>query len=52
MKSKAKEENLALKVIRCDFFDMLDKFKNNFEYIVEYTFYCAIDPINRNKYII
>ena len=30
MKSKAKEENLALKVIRCDFFDMLDKFKNEF----------------------
>ena len=51
MKSKAKEENLDLKVIRCDFFDMLDKFKNNFEYIVEYTFYCAIDPINRNKYV-
>ena len=30
---------------------MLDKFKNNFEYIVEYTFYCAIDPIKRNKYV-
>jgi len=51
MKLKAKEENLSLKVIRCDFFDMLDKFKKDFEYIVEYTFYCAIDPINRNKYI-
>tara|TARA_B100000676_G_scaffold113760_1_gene113378 strand:- start:1661 stop:2260 length:600 start_codon:yes stop_codon:yes gene_type:complete len=51
MKSKAKDKRLDLKVIRCDFFDILDIYENEFDYIIEYTFFCAIDPYNRDKYI-
>ena len=39
--------------IQCDFFDLIneEKWKNTFDYIVEHTFFCAIDPKRRNEYL-
>tara|TARA_A100001011_G_scaffold374540_1_gene435141 strand:- start:6038 stop:6640 length:603 start_codon:yes stop_codon:yes gene_type:complete len=51
MKSVAKKDKLNLDIIQRDFFDLIDEYKNKFDYVVEYTFYCAIDPQNRDKYI-
>ena len=51
IKSKLKAEKVNLKVIKYDFFNLLDKYKKEFDYIIEYTFFCAIDPKNRDQYI-
>tara|TARA_Y100001936_G_scaffold253783_1_gene320966 strand:- start:7374 stop:7979 length:606 start_codon:yes stop_codon:yes gene_type:complete len=51
IEKEAKKYNLSIKALKCDFFDLESKLYNNFDYIVEYTFFCAIDPINRLKYI-
>ena len=42
---------MNLNAIKEDFFNLGDRFHNKFDYIIEYTFYCAIDPRMRSKYI-
>ena len=51
LKKQSKINNLNINIIQKDIFDLGQEFHNKFDYIVEYTCYCAIDPKMRNKYI-
>lgn len=44
-----KMKNLA--IFEQDYFDLDSSFNNTFDYFLEYTFYCAINPNRRNEYI-
>ena len=46
-----KKANNNLKAECIDFFHLDDTYNDFFDYILEYTFYCAIDPQRRNNYI-
>lgn len=43
-------KNLNIKLIQSDIFKLIGKFIEQFDYVFEYTCYCAIDPSNRKKY--
>ena len=51
IKKESKKNNLNIKLMQKDIFDLPSNLKATFDYIVEYTCYCAIDPDMRNKYI-
>lgn len=51
LKKKSKEEKVNINLFCEDFFLIKDKFNNFFDYILEYTFYCAILPERRGEYI-
>ena len=51
LKKKSKNSNLEINAIQKDIFDLGQEFNNKFDYIIEYTCYCAIDPKMRNQYI-
>ena len=51
MKNQSKKENLNVDILKCDLFDLDIKYNNKFDYVVEYTCFCAIDPKNRKNYI-
>ena len=39
-----------LNIINADFFSLSQKYNNVYDYIFEYTFFCAIDPLLRKDY--
>ena len=45
------EPGLSMEVIQADIFDLPAFMKEEFEYILEYTCFCAIDPKRRVAYI-
>lgn len=45
------EADLPMEVIQADLFDLPTFMKEEFEYILEYTCFCAIDPQRRAEYI-
>ena len=51
MKNQSKKEEIKLDILKCDLFDLDIKYHNKFDYVVEYTCFCAIDPKNRKNYI-
>ncbi len=51
IESEADKNKIKIQTLNCDFFDLDSKFKNQFDYIIEYTFFCAISPNDRDKYI-
>ena len=48
---KKKSNKLNINTFCLDFFNLDKKFNNFFDYILEYTFYCAISPERRIEYI-
>jgi len=46
-----KEFDSKLNVQCVDFFQIDNKYNKYFDFILEYTFYCAIDPIDRARYV-
>jgi len=48
---KNKENNTNVKLISMDFFNLSRNYSNFFDFILEYTFYCAINPNKRSLYI-
>tara|TARA_B100001029_G_C15060067_1_gene457654 strand:- start:2430 stop:3041 length:612 start_codon:yes stop_codon:yes gene_type:complete len=42
--------NLIIHLIELDFFHINNSFVGKFDFVFEYTFFCAIDPLNRKKY--
>ena len=44
-------KNKNIKIYCLDFFNLDKSFYNYFDYILEYTFYCAINPSYRMKYV-
>jgi len=51
LKSQNNQNNLNANIFCMDFFDLSKKYNVFFDYILEYTFYCAINPKDREKYI-
>ena len=51
MKNLSKINNVQLDIIKSNIFNLDKKFKNYFDFIIEYTCYCAILPKDRNNYI-
>tara|TARA_Y100000590_G_C15359584_1_gene878383 strand:- start:67 stop:678 length:612 start_codon:yes stop_codon:yes gene_type:complete len=51
LKKKSKEEKVNINLFCEDFFLIHEKFNDYFDYILEYTFYCAINPDRRGEYI-
>ena len=45
------EAEMPMEVIQADLFDLPTFMKEEFEYILEYTCFCAIDPQRRAEYI-
>ena len=48
---KNKESNTNVKLISMDFFNLSGNYSKFFDFILEYTFYCAINPNKRSLYI-
>jgi SAM-dependent methyltransferase len=46
----AKEKNINVKGIKSDLFNINKKYYNKFDYVVEYTCFCAIDINKRSEY--
>jgi len=51
IKLEAKKQNIKINTLMCDFFSLDKKFYNQFDFIVEYTFFCAISPFRRSEYV-
>ena len=51
LKKKSIKDNISINIIKENFFQLPINFYNYFDIIVEYTFYCAIDPNMRKKYV-
>ena len=49
LKNKIPQES-KIKTLHMDIFDLSKKYKNKFNFIFEYTCYCAIDPKKREEY--
>ena len=50
MRYEAYKQNLSINVLNSDLFHLDKKFYNKFDYVVEYTCFCAIDPQKRGIY--
>ena len=46
-----KQNNTDIKLIHQDFFNLNNQYNSFFDYILEYTFYCAINPSKRLLYV-
>ena len=46
----SKKNHIKINPIKSDFFKLDNCFNSKYDYIVEYTFFCAIDPIKRLLY--
>ena len=47
---KAAEENLKIQIIQSNIFSLSPKLDNVFDYVIEQTCFCAINPNRRNEY--
>jgi len=50
IKNKSLEMKINIQTLRCDFFDLNKLIDIEFDFIVEYTFFCAINPLKRLEY--
>jgi len=51
LKTESKNNSLDINIVKGDIFKLSSKFNNTFDYIIEYTCYCAIAPDMRSRYI-
>ena len=51
LKKQSKANNLSINTIQKDIFDLGQELNGQFDYIIEYTCYCAIDPKMRREYV-
>lgn len=49
LKNKIPQES-KIKTLHMDIFDLSKKYNDKFDFIFEYTCYCAIDPVRREEY--
>ena len=50
IKRQSQEMKINIQTLKCDFFNLTNLIRIEFDYIIEYTFFCAIDPIRRKEY--
>jgi SAM-dependent methyltransferase len=51
IQESAHEAGVRLQAIEADLFDLSDRFHEHFDYVLEYTCFCAIDPSRRAEYL-
>lgn len=51
MVQKAKAEKMALRTLQRNIFDLVPEFQGHFDYVVEHTCFCALDPAQRTAYV-
>ena len=51
MHKSAQRYDLSINVLHLDIFDLSQKFHQDFDVVLEYTCFCAIDPMRRKDYI-
>ena len=51
MNDSARRLNLAINIMHLDIFDLSQHFHQDFDVVLEYTCFCAIDPTRRKDYI-
>ena len=51
MNDSARKLNLAINIMHLDIFDLSQQFHQEFDVVLEYTCFCAIDPARRKDYI-
>ena len=51
MNDSARKLNLAINIMHLDIFDLSQHFHQDFDVVLEYTCFCAIDPTRRKDYI-
>ena len=49
-RENARKEEVEMTVLREDFFDLPDELHDRFDYVLEYTCFCAISPERRFEY--
>lgn len=49
--AQAQERQLAAEFLQRDLFQLLPEFAQTFDYVIEHTCYCAIDPDRRDEYV-
>ena len=49
-RENARKEEVEMTVLREDFFDLPDELHDQFDYVLEYTCFCAISPERRFEY--
>ena len=47
----ASERNLSIQFLQRDIFDLVPEFAGQFDYVIEHTCFCAIDPALRPAYL-
>lgn len=47
----AKKANISIQLEQRDLFDLIPLHKNQFDYVLEHTCFCAIDPVRRPDYV-
>ncbi|MBN21208.1 MAG: hypothetical protein CL678_07960 [Bdellovibrionaceae bacterium] len=51
LRVQARRCEVPLEVLRSDFFDIPSTWNQTFDLVVEHTFFCAIDPKDRENYV-
>lgn len=51
LRLQARRKNLAVEVLQSDFFFIPESWRLTFDVVVEHTFFCAIDPEDRARYV-
>jgi methyl halide transferase len=49
--ANAKAKNLNVQFLQRDIFDLVPEFLQDFDFVLEHTCFCAIDPSLRSKYV-
>ena len=50
LETNARSLSLSIETIKKDIFDLTPDYSSQFEYIIEQTCFCAIDPLKREQY--
>ncbi|NJL85672.1 MAG: methyltransferase domain-containing protein [Leptolyngbyaceae cyanobacterium SM1_1_3] len=50
-KAKAQQRQLSAHFLQRDIFALVPEFDNQFDYVIEHTCFCAIDPSLRSQYV-
>jgi len=51
MSAKARKKRVTIDILHSDIFEINNNYFGKFDVVLEYTCFCAIDPVQRNKYI-
>ena len=47
----AKKAGVSLELVQQDLFELIPKYAHQFDYVLEHTCFCAIDPARRGEYV-